>query len=78
MFTDWEELYDQKQSTLTGLSAELFVHRRFNNWFINQQINDYIDMYLQDIPIPFSVECKALMLKWKQKHPEYESEDIEL
>ena len=79
MFTDWGELSDQKLSTLTGLRSEWFgVHHRFNNWFINMKLNDYIDMYLQDIPVPISVECKALMLEWKQKHPEYESEDMEL
>ena len=79
MFTDWEELSRQKQLTLTGLRAEWFdMHHKFKNWFINQKLNDYINMYFQDIPFPVSVEFKALMLKWKQKHPEYESEDMEL
>lgn len=79
MFTDWRELSNQKQSTLTGLRAEWFgMHHRFNNWCINVKLNDYINLYLQDIPAPASVECKALMLKWKREHREYESEDMEL
>lgn len=78
MFTDWEELSDQKQLTLTGIRDELFgIDHRFRNWLINQKLNDYIDMYLQDIPpVPVSIECKALMLRWKHEHPEYESEDM--
>jgi hypothetical protein len=80
LFTNWERISEEKRKLLKPHLRSTYynTYYRFVQWQFDTCINDYIGFHLHDAIFPIDIECKALMLKWKQKHPEKESEDFEL
>ena len=80
LFTNWERISEEKYKLLKPSLRSTYynTYYRFVQWQFDVRINDYIWYYLHDETFPIDIECKALLLKWKKEHPEYESEDMEL
>ena len=80
LFTKWERISEEKYKILKPHLRSTYynTYYRFAQWQFDRRINDYIGFHLHDAMFPIDIECKALLLKWKHEHPEYESEDMKL
>ena len=80
LFTKWERISEEKRKLLKPHLRSTYYNTyfRFDQWRFDRYINDYNGFHLQDAMFPIDIECKALLLKWKKEHPEYESEDMKL
>ena len=80
LFTNWERISEEKYKLLKPSLRSTYynTYYRFDQWRFDTRINDYIGFHLHDAMFPIDIECKALLLKWKKEHPEYESEDMKL